>query len=477
MSEITTERDKDLDLSDLALKAGLADYSPVRGCMVIKPYGYAIWENIQGELNKKFKDCGHENAYFPMLIPDSFLKKEAEHVEGFAPECAVVTHAGGEQLEEPLVLRPTSETIIYHMFSKWIRSWRDLPYSINQWANVVRWEKRTRLFLRTTEFLWQEGHTAHADAEDAEREAKRMLGVYEKFMTEHLALAPVVGRKTKSESFAGAERTYSLEVLLRDGKILQAGTSHYLGQSFAKAFDIKFQDKNNQIEHAHLTSWGVSTRLIGALILGHKDELGLILPPKVAPIQIVIIPIYKQEADKVKVMAACDSIFEELKAEGLRVKLDDNDQVNPGYKFNEWELKGVPLRIQIGARDIDSGTVELVRRDNKQKIKNFPREKVNKLELSLILDEIQQALYKRNLEWRESNTSEANSIDEINSILDERGGFVKVYLKDSSQEEDKLKELTKATIRVKTFEESNAEGKSVISGESCNGRYYAGRAY
>jgi prolyl-tRNA synthetase len=464
------------DLSDLAIRADLADYSPVRGCMVIKPYGYAIWELIQKELDGRIKECGHENAYFPLFIPESFLKKEAEHVEGFAPECAVVTHAGGQKLEEPLVVRPTSETIIYHMFSKWIHSWRDLPYSINQWANVVRWEMRTRLFLRTTEFLWQEGHTAHATAEEASNEAKRMLGVYHEFMTNILALSPLIGEKTDSERFAGAHKTYSLEVLLRDGKILQAGTSHHLGQGFAKAFGIKFQSKNNEIELAHLTSWGVSTRLIGAIILGHQDEKGLILPPKVAPYQVVIIPIYKTEEQKQVVLDECELIQKELKFHGIRVKFDHNDQITPGAKFNMWELKGAPLRVQVGPRDIENKVVEIARRDTQTKHRDIPRiglaERIN-----LLLTEIQSDLLERNKTWREANTRDLDKLEDIGNVLDKDGGFLRVHWSGLAEDEAKIKDGTKATIRVKPFEPLEAGGKCIASGKDSLSRVYIGRAY
>lgn len=465
-----------VDLSDLAIKAGLADYSPVRGCMVIKPYGYAIWELIQKELDKRIKDCGHENAYFPLFIPESFIKKEEDHIEGFAPECAVVTHAGGEKLEEPLVVRPTSETIIYHMFSKWIQSWRDLPYSINQWANVVRWEMRTRLFLRTTEFLWQEGHTAHATAEEADAEARRMLGVYEEFMNNVLALAPLVGEKTESERFAGAHKTYSLEVLLRDGKVLQAGTSHHLGQGFAKAFDIKFQNQNNELEHANLTSWGVSTRLIGAIILGHQDEKGLILPPNVAPYQVVVIPIYKNDEQKEKVHDECQAIQKELKALGIRCKVDYNDQVTPGVKFNEWELKGAPLRIHIGPRDIENKVVEIARRDTLTKTRDVARLRLGETINALLL-EVQDALYQRNLKWREENTQEVDKFEDISKVLDKQGGFLKVHWCGSREHETQIKDQTKATIRVKPFENIDGNGKCIVSGDDSETRVFIGRAY
>jgi prolyl-tRNA synthetase len=466
-----------LDLSDLAIRADLADYSPVRGCMVIKPYGYAIWELIQKELDQRIKACGHQNAYFPLLIPESFLKKEADHIEGFAPECAVVTHAGGEKLDEPLIIRPTSETIIYHMFSKWIHSWRDLPYSVNQWANVVRWEMRTRLFLRTTEFLWQEGHTAHANIEEADQEALRMLDVYLEFMQNILALAPYTGQKSDSERFAGAEKTYSLEVLLRDGKILQAGTSHNLGVGFAKAFNIQYQSKNNELTFVNLTSWGVSTRLIGAIILGHQDEKGLILPPKVAPIQVIIIPIFKTEDEKNKVMLECDSILAELKAEGLRVKLDDNEQISPGAKFHEWELKGVPVRVQVGPRDIEQKTVELVRRDKCEKIKSVLRTELSG-KVKDLLTESHNFLYNRNLEWRNQNThNNINSLEELTEVLDKKGGFANIHWDGSAEQENKIKEIAKATIRVRDFNEPRNEGKCIISGNKSMGKVLVGRAY
>ncbi len=466
--------DKDFDLSDLAIKADLADYSPVRGCMVIKHYGYAIWELIQSFLDKEIKRAGHKNAYFPLFIPESFLKKEAEHVEGFSPECAVVTHAGGEKLEEPLVVRPTSETIIYYMFSKWIKSWRDLPYSINQWANVVRWEKRTRLFLRTTEFLWQEGHTAHVDEEDAQAMAKKMLEIYNKFMKEVLALAPIVGEKSASERFAGAADTYSLEVLLRDGKILQAGTSHYLGTAFSKAFEIYYQNKNNELALAHLTSWGVSTRLIGALIMGHKDERGLILPPKIAPIQVIIIPIYKNPEDQELIISECKQIKQELEELEIRTEIDADDQKTAGYKFNEWELKGVPIRIQIGKRDIENNVVEIVRRDKKEKLRDISRQGLTE-RIQALLNEIQEFLFQRNLSWREENIYTADSLEEINKILNDKGGFIKINWSGDYEDEIKLKEICKATVRVKALEEPN--NKCAISGKDAKYKVYIGRAY
>src|SRR5262249_20488736 len=351
--------------TDTILQTELAEYSPVKGCMVIRPYGYALWENIQRALDQMIKDTGHQNAYCPMFIPESFLKKEEEHVEGFAPECAVVTHGGGKELEEPLIVRPTSETIINHMFAKWVQSWRDLPILINQWANVVRWEMRTRLFLRTTEFLWQEGHTAHATAEEAEEEARKMLGVYKDLAENWLALPVLTGEKTEKERFAGAVRTYCIEAMMRDGKALQAGTSHFLGQNFAKAFEIQFQDKDGNLEYAWQTSWGVSTRLVGAIVLGHGDDKGLILPPKVAAIQFGIVPIYKTDDERGLVSEHAARLARELSEAGFRVHFDDRDNYTPGFKFNHWEQKGVPIRINIGPKDIANEVVEIARRDTR----------------------------------------------------------------------------------------------------------------
>lgn len=470
---------EELDYSDLIIKSDLADYSPVKGCMVIKPYGYKIWELIQKELDSRIKEAGFDNAYFPLLIPESFLKKEEDHVEGFAPECAVVTHAGGEQLEEPYVLRPTSETIIYSMYSKWIKSWRDLPYGINQWANVIRWEKRTRLFLRTTEFLWQEGHTAHATAEEADNVAIQMLHVYNDFMTKVLALAPVIGQKSESEKFAGAVHTYSLEVLLRDGKILQAGTSHYLGDNFAKAFDIQYQDKDNKLQNVHLTSWGVSTRLIGAIIMGHKDDIGLILPPNIAPYQIVIVPIYKKnkEEDKKTVMNYCDGLFSELKAQGVRVHVDDREQFSPGFKYNEWEQKGVPLRVHVGLRDIENNVVEIARRDTREKTQGVPQDGLTD-KLTALLTEIQDSLYSRQLQWQQENTHTVTSVEEANEKLNSgNGGFVKIYWNEEPSHEKILKDSAKSTMRVKAFADKENTGKCIFSGEDNSISYHAGRAY
>ncbi len=368
MSKGITKRSEDFSqwYIDIVLKAELADYSPVKGCMVIRPNGYGIWENIQKNLDRMFKETGHVNAYFPLLIPESFLKKEAEHVEGFAPECAVVTHGGGKPLEEPLVIRPTSETIIWATYKNWISSYRDLPLLINQWANVCRWEMRTRLFLRTTEFLWQEGHTAHDSYEEAEEEALKMIRVYQRFAEEYLAMPVIVGRKTESEKFAGAVHTYCIEALMQDGKALQAGTSHNLGQNFAKAFDVKFQDRDMELKYVYATSWGVSTRLVGALIMTHSDDKGLVIPPKLAPLPVVIVPIWRSLAEQQQVTDFAKNITKDW--DPIFYKIDDRDQYKPGYKFNEWELKGIPLRIEIGPRDVQNKQVVLVRRDTGEKI-------------------------------------------------------------------------------------------------------------
>ncbi|TFG88049.1 MAG: proline--tRNA ligase, partial [Gemmatimonadales bacterium] len=382
---------------DIVLNAKLADYAPVKGCMVIRPRGYALWERIQAGLDGLFKETGHVNAYFPLLIPESFLKKEAEHVEGFAPELAVVTHGGGEKLEEPLVVRPTSETVIWAMYKKWIQSWRDLPILINQWANVVRWEKRTRLFLRTTEFLWQEGHTAHATAGEAEQETLRMLGVYQRFAEEWMAMPVLVGLKTDSQKFAGAVRTYCVEALMQDGKALQAGTSHFLGQNFAKAFDVTFQTRDKTLEHVWATSWGVSTRLVGAVVMTHSDDKGLVVPPRLAPTQVAIVPIFKTDT-KAAVVGFAVKLRDTLAAAGVRVVLDDDDQNTPGWKFAEHELAGVPLRIECGPRDIEKGQVVIARRDTGEKA--FVPVAEAPARVRALLDEVQKALFDKALAFR-----------------------------------------------------------------------------
>lgn len=446
-------QEKDLDqgeslLAKLALDAELADYSPVKGCMVIRPYGYALWEVIQSSLDKMIKDTGHQNAYFPLFIPESFLQKEAEHVEGFAPECAVVTYAGGKELEEKLVVRPTSETIINYMFSKWIKSYRDLPVLLNQWANIVRWEMRTRLFLRTTEFLWQEGHTAHSNKEEAEIETQKMLQVY-KNLSENLLAVPVIdGVKTDSQRFAGAVTTYCIEGLMKDGKSLQMGTSHYLGQNFAKAFDTKFQDQNGQLQFVHQTSWGVSTRLIGAVILTHHDEKGLKLPPKIAPIQIVIVPIYKESREKELVLKKCKDLEDSLVPD-FRVKTDDRDQYSPGWKFNHWEVKGVPIRINLGPKDIENDVVEIVRRDTNEKLKSVPQKGLKQYLLKLST-EIQENLFRQAREFLNENTYIANNEKEFTEKI-VKGGYLVCFWCESNLCEENLKQKTKATIRCIPF--------------------------
>ncbi len=461
--------------TDTILQTELAEYSPVKGCMVIRPYGYSLWENIQRALDQMIKDTGHQNAYFPMFIPESFLKKEADHVEGFAPECAVVTHGGGKELEEALIVRPTSETIINHMFAKWVQSWRDLPLLINQWANVVRWEMRTRLFLRTTEFLWQEGHTAHATAEEAEEEARKMLGVYQDLAENWLALPVLTGEKTEKERFAGADRTYAIEAMMRDGKALQAGTSHFLGQNFARAFEIRFQTPTGGLEYAWQTSWGVSTRLIGAIVLGHGDEKGLVLPPKLAPIQVVIVPIFKTDEEKATVTERCLQIAAELKPH-VRVHFDDRDNQTPGWKFNHWEQKGVPVRLNVGPRDVANNVVEVARRDTGEKIRGVSQAGLAN-ELSGLLAAIQKNIYDKALAFRKENTHQVSDYDMFGSTLDERGGFIESHWCGSSDCEAKIKEETKATIRVMPFDWEPSDGMCVRCGTQSTKRAVFARAY
>ena len=454
--------------TDVVLKTKLVDYGPVKGTMVIRPYGYAIWENIQKELDKRFRATGHENAYFPLLIPMSFLSKEKEHVEGFAPEVAVVTHAGGEELAEPLVIRPTSETIIGNMYSKWLQSYRDLPILINQWANVMRWEKTTRPFLRTSEFLWQEGHTVHATEEEAEEETKKMLGVYKEFAENCLAIPVITGKKTEKEKFAGAVATYGMEAMMHDGKSLQAGTSHYLGQNFSKAFDIKFLDKDGTLKYGYTTSWGVSTRLIGAIIMAHGDQRGLSLPPVVAPIQAVIVPI---AAKKAGVIEKCTEVKNMLEAAGIRVKLDDSDN-SPGWKFNEWEMKGVPLRIELGPRDIEAGKALVFRRD-----------KLEKYELSLeniaegvksLLETVQSDMLEAARERRDKRIVYANDLSGILAGV-EGGNFVKAGWCGCRECEDKIKAETAATARV--YAEGETAEKCAVCGKPAKHMIIFARAY
>ena len=461
MAEKITPRAKDYSqwYIDIVIKAKLADYAPVKGCMVIRPRGYALWERIQQGLDGMFKETGHVNAYFPLLIPESFIKKEAEHVEGFSPELAVVTHAGGEKLEEPLVIRPTSETIIWSMYKKWIQSYRDLPLLINQWCNVLRWEKRTRLFLRTTEFLWQEGHTAHATAAEAEEETLRMLDVYRRFAEEHMAVPVLAGVKSESEKFAGAVRTYCIEALMQDGKSLQAGTSHNLGQNFAKAFDVTFQTKDKTLDHVWATSWGASTRLIGAVIMAHSDDKGLVLPPRLAPTEVVIVPIFKNET-KEAVTAFARNLRDTL-APGFRVLLDDDDQNTPGWKFSEYELQGIPVRVEIGPRDMEKGQLVAVRRDTGEK--TFLPVAEAPAKLRAMLDDIQASLFQKALKFRKDHTSRAATYAELAKLLDDPGGFVEAGWCGDAACEAKVKEETKATIRVLPL--GSGEGRSAQGGQ------------
>ena len=477
MAKGITKRSEDYSrwYTDIVTQAKLADYSPVKGCMVIRPNGYAIWENMQSILDKMFKETGHQNAYFPLFIPESFMKKEADHVEGFAPECAVVTHGGGKKLEEPLMVRPTSETIIWAMYKKWIQSYRDLPILYNQWANVVRWEMRTRLFLRTTEFLWQEGHTAHATMEEAEEETLKILKIYTKFAEEYMAVPVIQGVKTENEKFAGAVRTYSIEAMMQDHKALQAGTSHNLGQNFAKAFDVTFQDEDLQVKHVYATSWGVSTRLIGALIMTHSDDKGLIVPPKLAPIEVVIIPISKGDEEREKVLAYIEQITISWNGK-FRFKVDDREGYRPGWKFNEWELQGVPLRLEIGPRDLEKGQVTMVRRDNGEKTA-VPQDALTDT-IESTLEAIQRDLYKRALEMREQYTFVIDDYDDFKKQINDPGGFYWVHWCGDGACEEKLQEETKATIRCLPLENPyKEEGKCLICGKPSKERVIVAKAY
>jgi prolyl-tRNA synthetase len=473
--------------NDLVIKGGLADYSSVRGCMVIKPYGYAIWEKMQAALDKKFKDTGHVNAYFPLFIPKSFLSKEAAHVEGFAKECAVVTHyrlkndpnGGGvivdpdAKLEEELIVRPTSETIIWNTYKNWIQSYRDLPLLINQWANVVRWEMRTRLFLRTAEFLWQEGHTAHATAQEAIEETERMLDVYADFAENWMAMPVIKGKKTANERFAGALETYCIEAMMQDGQALQAGTSHFLGQNFAKAFDVQFLNKESKQEYVWATSWGVSTRLIGALIMAHSDEDGLIIPPKLAPLHVVIVPIHKGEEDLNKIFEKVQPVMNELKAKGYTVKFDDDDK-RPGFKFAEHELKGVPVRLAMGMRDYENGTIEVARRDTKEKT-SVAFEGIADYIENLLAD-IQQNMFNKAKAFRDSHIREVNTWEEF-LVQIEQPGFISAHWDGTSDTEEKIKDLTKATIRCIPLNNQQEAGKCVFSGAPSKERVIFARAY
>lgn len=491
MGKKLTRRSEDYSkwYNELVVKADLAENSGVRGCMVIKPYGYAIWEKMQAALDKKFKETGHENAYFPLLIPKSYLSKEASHVEGFAKECAVVTHyrlknaedGSGiivdedAKLEEELIVRPTSETIIWDTYRKWIQSYRDLPLLINQWANVMRWEMRTRLFLRTAEFLWQEGHTAHATEKEAIEEAEQMMNVYADFAENHMAVPVIKGVKTESERFAGAVETYCIEALMQDGKALQAGTSHFLGQNFAKAFDVKFASKEGKQEYVWATSWGVSTRLMGALVMTHSDDNGLVLPPKLAPIQVVIVPIYKGLDQLDAISEKVDPLVKELRAKGISVKYDDRDTYKPGFKFNEYELKGVPVRLAIGQRDMENGTYEVARRDTLEK-ETVPMDEVI-AKIEFLMEDIQKNIFNKALDYRKEHITEVDSYEEFKKVLEEKGGFISAHWDGTVATEDKIKEETKATIRCVPMEGDTSPGHCMVTGGASVRRVLFAKAY
>ena len=492
MSKGLPKRSEDYSLwyNELVKRADLAENSPVRGCMVIKPYGYAIWEKMQQQLDKMFKETGHTNAYFPLFIPKSYLSREANHVEGFAKECAVVTHyrlknaedGSGvvvdpdAKLEEELIVRPTSETVIWSTYKNWVQSYRDLPILVNQWANVVRWEMRTRLFLRTAEFLWQEGHTAHATRQEAMEETVKMMNVYAEFAENWMGVPVIKGVKTESERFAGALDTYCIEALMQDGKALQAGTSHFLGQNFAKAFEVKYATKEGGLEYVWGTSWGVSTRLMGALIMAHSDDQGLVLPPKLAPIQVVIVPIYRSDEQLTQISEKVAEIRQALEAKGISVKFDDRDTHKPGFKFAEWEQKGVPLRIAIGPKDLENGTVELARRDfgTKETVESGDS-LVGHVEN--LLNEIQEGIYQKALKFREASTHKADDYETFKRLLDEKGGFILAHWDGTPETEEKIKEETKATIRCIPLDASEEEGKCILTGRPSKRRVVFARAY
>ena len=475
MVEKITPRSQDYSrwYTEVVQRAELADYAPVKGCMVIRPYGYALWENIKEALDRRFKATGHVNAYFPLFIPMSFIEKEAEHVAGFSPELAVVTHGGGKKLEEPLVVRPTSETVIGHMYAKWVRSWRDLPILINQWCNVVRWEKRPRLFLRTTEFLWQEGHTAHATAEEALEETLRMLNIYADFAENDAAIPVIKGRKSESEKFAGAVTSYTIEAMMGNRWALQAGTSHFLGQNFARAFDIKYLDQNNELQYCWTTSWGVSTRMVGAIIMVHGDDQGLILPPRLAPIQVVIVPIWKSADERERVLAAAEEVRARLG--GLRCKLDAREEYTPGWKFNYWETKGVPLRVEIGPRDVAKGQVVLARRDTGQKLA-VPQQGLAE-RVSGLLDEIQRNLFRRAKKFLDDNSYHLDDYEEFKRIIGEDGGFIYTHWCGSADCEARIKEETKATIRCLPLDQPGTKGRCIYCGKEADQIALFARAY
>ena len=492
MGKNLTSREQDYSkwYNELVVKADLAENSAVRGCMVIKPYGYAIWEKMQAELDRMFKETGHQNAYFPLFVPKSLFEAEEKNAEGFAKECAVVTHYRlktdeenkgklivdpAAKLEEELVVRPTSEAVIWNTYKNWIQSYRDLPILINQWANVVRWEMRTRLFLRTAEFLWQEGHTAHATRQEALAETKQMNDIYAEFVENFMATPVIKGAKTENERFAGAEETYCIEALMQDGKALQAGTSHFLGQNFAKAFDVKFATKEGGLEHVWATSWGVSTRLMGALIMTHSDDKGLVLPPKLAPIQVVIVPIYKNEEQLEQISVVANQLVKDLRANGISVKFDDRDTQKPGWKFAQYELQGVPVRLAIGPKDLEKGTVELARRDTLTK--EFVEMNTVVEKVTVLMDEIQEALFTKAKNYRDEHITRVNSFDEFKEVLKKKGGFVSAHWDGTPETENKIKELTKATIRCIPFDREEEQGACVLTGNPSAGRVLFAKAY
>ena len=491
MAKEITPRSEDYSqwYNNIVTRADLAENSAVRGCMVIKPYGYAIWEKIQAQLDKMFKDTGHVNAYFPLFIPKSFFSKEASHVEGFAKECAVVTHyrlkndPDGKRvivdedakLEEELIVRPTSETIIWNTYKGWIQSYRDLPLLINQWANVVRWEMRTRLFLRTTEFLWQEGHTAHATREEAIEETLKIINLYAEFAEKYMAIPVLKGVKSENERFAGALDTYAIEALMQDGKALQVGTSHFLGQNFAKAFDVKFLDKSGKLEYVWATSWGVSTRLMGALIMAHSDDNGLILPPKLAPLQVIIVPIYKKKEQLKQITVVAEKLLEELKNLGLSAKYDDRDTRKPGWKFAEYEVKGVPVRIAIGPRDLANNTAEVTRRDTMEK-HTYSLEGLA-AKIPALLGDIQQQIYNKALVYRDNHIHKVNTYEEFREVIEKEGGFVLAHWDGTAETEMKIKDDTKATLRIIPVDAPEEEGKCIVTGKPSNRRVLFAKAY
>ncbi len=492
MSKEITSRASDYAqwYNDLVIKGELADYSAVRGCMVIKPYGFALWENMRDALDRMFKETGHVNAYFPLFVPKSLFEAEEKNAEGFAKECAIVTHYRlkadpaqkgklvvdpDAKLEEELVIRPTSEAIIWSTYKNWIQSYRDLPILVNQWANVVRWEMRTRLFLRTAEFLWQEGHTAHATEKEAIEETERMLHVYADFVENWMAVPVIKGVKTANERFAGAVDTYCIEALMQDGKALQAGTSHFLGQNFAKAFDVKFSDKDNKLDYVWATSWGVSTRLVGALVMAHSDDQGLVLPPRIAPLQVVIVPVYKGDEQKKMIGEKVDTIMKELKQKGIRVKYDDNDNARPGWKFAEYEMKGVPVRLALGARDLEKNEIEIARRDTKEK-KTIPLDGLSEYIVQL-LDTIQQGMYDKAKAFRDEHITRADTWEEFEQLLDGKGGFISAHWDGTPETEETIKEKTKATIRCIPLDNPREEGKCILTGKTSSQRVLFARAY